>query len=84
MLDKIEDFFLNKFLGKLVARAAITVSTYLATGVIGVHVQVDPAELEAAAQLAAHGLFEWYKARRAANPTSVVVQTDVTKSGFGV
>ncbi len=84
MLDKIEDFFLNRFAGKLIARAAVTVAAYLASGVVGVHINVDPNELAAAITLAAHGAFEWFRARRAKNPASPAVQTDATKPGYVV
>lgn len=81
MIEKIEDFFLNKFIGKLVARAAVTAAGYLASGVIGVHVNVDPNELNAAVIAGAHAAFEWFKARRAKNPASPAVQTDLSKPG---
>lgn len=64
MLKRIEDFLFNKFAGKLLARAAVTVCAYLASGAIGVKVDIDPTELATAVQLGAHAAYEWLKARR--------------------
>lgn len=83
--DKIEDWLLNKFAGKLLARAAVTIAAYVAGPVVqglaakaGIAVSVNPGELEAGLIVAAHSAFEWFKARRMKNPTSPAVQTDKT------
>lgn len=64
MLHKIEDFFFNRFLGKVLARVGVTLAGYLASGKLGASVSVDPAELTALLIGAAHALYEWVKARR--------------------
>lgn len=88
MLQKLEDFFLNKFVGKLIARAAVTVAGFVAGPLIqgkaaqlGFSISVDPQTLEAGGTALAHAAFEWFKARRAANPNSPAVQTDSSKPG---
>lgn len=48
MFDKLKDFFLNKALGRIAVRAGASLAAYLASGAIGVHISVDPAELSAA------------------------------------
>lgn len=80
MFSKIEDFLLNKFAGKLLARGAVIASGWLAGLALsqaGVH--LDQAELQGAMILAANSLFEWFKAKRMANPASPAVQTDASK-----
>ncbi len=84
--ERIEDWLLNKFAGKLVARAAVTIAAYVAGPVVqglaakaGVSISINPGELEAALIVGAHGVFEWFKARRMANPASPAVQTDKSK-----
>ena len=71
MFQKIEDFFLNKFLGKIIARAAVSAAALAAGpeatalfGKAGLSLSVDPTELAAGMLAAGHGLFEWFKAWR--------------------
>jgi len=71
MLKKIENFFLQKLLGKMLARAAVTVAGYIAGPLVqgtargfGLSLSVDPAQLEAGAIVAAHAIFEYFKAWR--------------------
>jgi hypothetical protein len=69
MFQKLEDWLLNKFAGKLLARAAVSVAAWVASTQVqallakaGIHgVNVDPAELTAGGIVAAHGAFEWFK-----------------------
>jgi hypothetical protein len=90
-MDKIEGWLLNVFLGKLVARAALIIAAYVAGPVVqnlavkaGVSVSVDPAKLQVELMLLANAAFEWFKARRMANPNSPAVQTDAKKPGADV
>ena len=46
MKDKVVDFFLNNLAGRLIVRLSVSLAAYLASGAIGVHVSVDPAELQ--------------------------------------
>ena len=73
MLRKLEDFFLQKMLGKIIARGAISIAGLLAgekaqkmLGGAGFSVSVDPDVLAGAAMALGHGLFEKFKAWRAA------------------
>lgn len=83
MKNRIESWLLNVFVGKLVARAAVTIVAWVGSvGVqailrqAGIQVQIDPAELTTGIIAGGHAAFEWFKARRAANPNSPAVQTD--------
>ncbi len=85
-MDKIEGWLLNVFLGKLVARAAVIIAAYVAGPIVqglatkaGVTVSVDPLKLQVEMMLLANAAFEWFKARRMANPNSPAVQTDARK-----
>jgi hypothetical protein len=86
MLNKIEDFLMNRFGGKLLARLALVITSYLvgplASLVLaktGVALHLDQAEVNTAIMGALLAAFEWLKAKRAANPVSVTVQTDLSK-----
>lgn len=48
MFAKIEDFFMNHFLGKLAMTAATSVAAYLASGAVGAKISVDPNQLATA------------------------------------
>ena len=83
MLNKLEGWLLNVFLGKLVARAAVSIVAFaggsLFQGIAkkaGIVVSIDPVELQAGLMLGAHAAYEWFKARRMKNPESPAVQTD--------
>lgn len=84
MLNRVEGWLLNVFLGKLLARAAVTITAYVAStqvqnalALAGVHgLVIDRAELTAGLIAAAHVIFEYFKKRRMANPGSPAVQTD--------
>lgn len=88
MWKKLESWLLNVFVGKLVARAAVTVAGFLASAAVqgplsqvGISVQIDEATLVAGMITLAHGAFEWFKKRRMANPNSPAVQTDPNEPG---
>ena len=68
MFKKLEGWLLNKFAGKLLARAAVSIAAFVAGPVVqgfaakaGLHVSVDPLELQAGLVLAGQAAFEWYK-----------------------
>lgn len=97
-MNAIEDWLLNKFWGKIVARATVGLAGAIAAGLVspkpasllasaaahGVSLSVDPnavaAAVVTAGSMAGHWIFEWFKARRMANPNSPAVQTDDTKA----
>lgn len=87
-MNKLEDWLLNIFVGKVVARTAVMLAGYVAGPVVqslagkaGVSVSVDPLKLQAAMMIALQIGFEYFKARRMANPNSPAVQTDSSKVG---
>lgn len=75
----MENWLFNVMLGKLVARACVTIAAFVASSAVqaalahyGVHgVTVDPVELNTGLVLAAHAAYEWFKAWRQ-KPTAVV------------
>ena len=86
--ERIEGWLLNRFGGKILARLAVTIVAYLASAPIqallakaGISLAVNPDELTAGLIAGAHAIFEWFKARRAANPASPAIQTDASKPG---
>ncbi len=61
MFDKLEDFFLNKLIGQLIVRAAVTAAAFAAgpaataaLGKAGLSVSIDPTQLATALQGLAH------------------------------
>ena len=68
MLDKIQDFFVNKLLGRLAVRAAVSIAAFLASGQLGASVSVDPAELTALMVAGANALVTLLKKRKSALP----------------
>lgn len=62
MFKKLEDFFLNKFAGKLLARFAVTAAGFLSGQAASASVSIDPNELSAAFIAGGHAAFEWFKA----------------------
>ena len=48
MLEKLQDFFLNKALGRIAVRVAVSLCAYLASGKMGATLTLDPAEVSAA------------------------------------
>src|ERR1035437_1661328 len=86
----MENWLLNVFLGKLVARTAILIAAFVAGPVVqglaakaGIQVAIDPVKLGAELMVLGNAAFEWFKARRMANPNSPAVQTDAAKPGAG-
>lgn len=86
-MARIEAWLLEKFAGKLVARAAVAISTYVASKAVqgalvkaGVHgVQVDPIELSAGITALGHVVFEAYKHWRTS--TAAAPAAPATASG---
>jgi len=114
LLERAEDFLMNKLAGKLIARGATSLGGTIAALAVawlgsdqaqaalvkglalagpildaaGVHVSSGPINQVALGSAiggvlvaAAHAGFEWFKAKRAANPASPTVQTDASKPG---
>jgi hypothetical protein len=74
------------YLGSPAAQAGIAKGLGL-LATVGLHVQIDPVNqtvLAGAFIAGAQWVFEWFKARRAANPASPTVQTDASKPGADV
>lgn len=61
--DKIVDFFLNKALGRILVRVSASVVSFLASGQIGLHLQVDPNEVNLLLNALAHSLISKLKPR---------------------
>ena len=80
MLNKLEGFLLNKFAGKLIARGVVILSSLIVGKAASAKIHLDPLEVAGALTLAGNAAFEWFKARRMANPMSPAVQTDVAKA----
>lgn len=79
MLSKIEDFLLNKFAGKIIARGAVILGGIVVGKAASAHITLDQTEVIAAFTAGANWIFEWFKARRMKNPSSPAVQTDLSK-----
>ena len=86
MLSKIEDFLMNRFAGKAIARISLVVAGYVAGPLAslmlaktGISIKIDPLEVQAAVTSLLMAGFEYIKAKRAANPNSPTVQTDASK-----
>jgi hypothetical protein len=67
-MNAIEDFLLNQFAGKLLTRACVTVASALAAGPAasllakaGIHIAVDPVQLQAQAIVLGQAALEAYK-----------------------
>jgi hypothetical protein len=81
MIKKLESWLFEKFAGKLVARAAVTVAAFVAGPLVavvaektGIHIPLDQAEIQAAIVLGAHAAYEAFKKWRtpAAAPVAPV------------
>ena len=86
MLNKIEDFLMNRFAGKAITRLSLLVAGVICgkllpaiTAYTGVPIAVSQADVVASVTGALLLGFEWIKAKRAANPNSPTVQTDASK-----
>lgn len=80
---KAENWLLNVLLGKLVARGAVLLAGFIMGPVVqglaaqaGVDLHVDTMKLTGGLMIAANAGFEWFKARRMADPSSPAVQTN--------
>lgn len=81
--EKAENWLMNVLLGKLVARGAVLLTGLIMGPVVqgfaaqsGIDLHVDTVKLTGGLMLAANAGFEWFKARRMANPASPAVQTN--------
>lgn len=86
MKDRIESWLLNVMLGKMVARGAALLVGLIMGPIVqgyanraGVDLHIDTVKLTGGLMLGANWLFEWFKARRMANPASPAIQTDPAK-----
>jgi hypothetical protein len=61
MLDKIQDFFLNKLLGKIAVRLGIALASYAASGKLGLAINMDPREVTALLMAGANAALTWFK-----------------------
>jgi hypothetical protein len=91
MFKGIENWLLNVFAGKIVARLAVLIIAWLASpavqGVLsqgGVGVTINPDTFSAGMIALAGAAFEYFKKRRMANPESPVIQTDATAPGANI
>lgn len=92
MRAKLENWIFNVLVGKLAARAAISIVALVAStkiqaamAFVGIHgVEINPIELAGAMVIASHSAFEWFKAMRMKSPNSPAVQTDASKPGADI
>jgi hypothetical protein len=74
MLNKIQDFFINKMLGRLLVRAGVSAAAFLASGQLGASVNVDPSELTALLVAGANALVTLLKKRKSEVPAEAPAQ----------
>ena len=91
MFKGIENWLLNVFTGKILARVAVTIVGFVSSAAVqgvlsqaGVQVEIDQSELAAGMVALSHAAFEYFKKRRAANPASPAIQTDATAPGADI
>ncbi len=77
MFETLQNFFLNKLIGQLIARAAVTAAAYAAgpaaTAALakaGLSISVDPNQLAAGMQAAAHCAYTFLKTHLPAKTTA--------------
>ena len=82
--DRIENFLMNIAAGKAITRLALLAAAVICgkllpivTAYTGVPITVKPEDVVASVTGALLLGFEWFKAKRAANPNSPTVQTDL-------
>lgn len=63
MFEKLKDFLLNQLTGRLLVRASASLVAYLASGSIGLHISVDPSEVNLLLNTLLHGLISKLKPR---------------------
>lgn len=83
---RAENWLLNVLLGKIVSRGGVLLAGLIMGPAVqgvaakaGIDLHVDPVKLTGGLMIVANAAFEWFKARRMANPTSPAVQTDPAK-----
>lgn len=59
MLAKIEDFFMNHILGKVIASGAASVVAFAASGKLGAQITLDPAQVAAVVGFGAHAILDF-------------------------
>jgi hypothetical protein len=71
MFKRLENFLLNKIMGKMLARAAVTATAFICGPLVkivetktGIHIPLSDVEVNAALITGAHALFEMLKAWR--------------------
>lgn len=76
-MNKLEDFLFSQIIGKIIARASLTIVAFLmgpqvqeAANAAGIHVQVDPNKFAEFCVLAAHAVYEMFKAWRIKNKST--------------
>lgn len=84
--QKAENWLLNVLLGKIVSRGAALLAGLIMGPVVqgyaaqaGIDLHVDTVKLTGGLMIGANIAFEWFKAKRMANPLSPAVQTDPAK-----
>lgn len=70
MFEKVQDFFLNKLLGKIAVRLGIALASYAASGKIGLAIQMDPNEVTALLMAGANAALSWFKHAPVAMPAA--------------
>ena len=76
MIKSIEEFLFGKVIGRVIARLAVSAAGYIAAQAVGVGININPAELEAALIAGANALYTMLKAwrdKRAAKAQEQVV-----------
>ncbi len=72
-MDKIKDFFLNQLSGRLIVRASISIAAYLASGSVGLAINVDPTAVAALLTAGLNMIITKLKPReKAVEPTPAV------------
>lgn len=72
----LENFLLNQFGGKLIARGVVLASAFIVAQAAAEGLTLNPVEVTGALMIWADWAFEWFKKRRMANPNSPAIQTD--------
>ncbi len=70
MFEKIQDFFLNKLLGKLIVRVAIAAASYAASGKLGLAINMDPNAVAALLTAGVNSALTYFKHQPLPTPQS--------------
>jgi hypothetical protein len=74
MFEKVKEFFLEKALGRIIVRVSASLCAYLASGAIGVQLNLNPAEVTALLSAGVNALISLLKPRvKAEVPAAPVV-----------